>query len=106
MATPESLVKEKVKAVLKKLGVQYFMPSAGVYGRSGASDFICCMGGRYVAIETKATAGDKPTKLQQLFLDQVRRCGGMALVVSADNVGTLETLLRNGLLEEELVHAH
>jgi penicillin-binding protein-related factor A (putative recombinase) len=88
--TPEGKVKEKVREILKRCGAQYFMPSAGVYGRSGASDFICCYRGVYIALECKATAQDKPTRLQELFMKQVNAAGGRTFVIHAGNVSELE----------------
>jgi hypothetical protein len=33
--TPEGKVKARLKAMLDKLGIYYFMPATGGYGRSG-----------------------------------------------------------------------
>ena len=62
MMTPEGKVKAKVKAVLDKRGVYYFMPRGTAFGRAGVPDIICCINGRFLAIECKAN-GNKPSAL-------------------------------------------
>jgi len=61
--TPEKAVKDKVVAVLKAAGVYYFFPATHGFGRSGVPDIVCCVSGKFLAIECKAN-GNKPTALQ------------------------------------------
>ena len=49
--TPEAKVKAQVIKQLKELGVYYFSPVTGGYGRSGVPDIVGCMNGRFFAIE-------------------------------------------------------
>lgn len=49
----ERNVKREIKKALTKLNVWHYMPSANVYGRGGIPDFICCLKGRFIAIEAK-----------------------------------------------------
>jgi len=86
--TPEAKVKKKVKAVLESLGAYYTMPVAGVFGRSGVPDILCCINGRFVGIECKANGG-KTTRLQDSNLDAICKAGGIALVVNETNIGSL-----------------
>jgi len=86
--TPEAKVKKKVKAVLESLGAYYTMPVAGVFGRSGVPDILCCINGRFVGIECKANGG-KTTRLQDSNLDAIREAGGVAIVVNETNIGSL-----------------
>ena len=83
--TPEGKVKAKLKKVLKDNDIYYVMPATGGYGNSGAPDFLICLNGVFVGIETKA-AGNKPTALQQMNLDKIKDSGGLALVVNESNV--------------------
>ncbi|MDE2022521.1 MAG: VRR-NUC domain-containing protein [Patescibacteria group bacterium] len=92
--TPEGIAKAQIRAILEEWGVFFFMPVAGFYGRRGVSDFICCFNGKFLAVEVKATKRDKPTKLQEDFLDAVLRNGGIALVVCPDNTTVLTSTLR------------
>jgi hypothetical protein len=87
--TPEKKVKDKITQVLKRLGIYYFYPVTGGYGHSGIPDLVCCMGGRFLAIEVKA--GSKaPTALQRAQLDRIAASGGLAFDVNED---TLEQFL-------------
>ena len=91
--TPEAKVKKKVVAILKKHEAYYFYPVTGGYGRSGVPDVIACHDGRFIGIECKA-GSNKPTPLQQKNLDDIQAAGGVALVVSEDNINTVEELFR------------
>jgi Holliday junction resolvase len=93
MATPEKAVKVKVKAVLESEGVYYFMPPANGYGRSGVPDFVACVNGLFLAIETKAN-GNKPTALQIREIETIRRNSGVAVVVDETNWDMVRDLIR------------
>lgn len=92
-ATAEKKVKDKVKAVLESEGVYYFMPPANGYGRSGVPDFVACVNGLFLAIETKAN-GNKPTALQIREIETIRRNSGVAVVVDETNWDMVRDLIR------------
>jgi len=92
--TPEAKVKAKVKSVLKELNAYYAMPMGTGYGSSGVPDFLVCYQGRFYGIECKAN-GNKPTALQMFNLMEIRRCGGIGLVIDETNVDTLKKELQN-----------
>lgn len=83
MATPESKVKKDVAAALTKAGVYFFFPAANGYGRAGIPDIIVCVNGYFLAIECKAGKG-RTTALQDRELDNIRKAGGQAIVVTDD----------------------
>ncbi len=93
--TPEAAVKAAVKKILNAHGVYYFPPATGGYGRSGVPDIVCCVNGRFLAIECKAGNG-KTTVLQDRELGAIVDAGGVALVINEDGVSslhhTIETL--------------
>jgi hypothetical protein len=99
MATPESRVKAKVSAILKKYNVYFFYPATGGYGRSGIPDVIACVRGRFVGIECKA-GDNNPTALQQRELQRIIDSLGRALVVRETNLDELDLLIK------ELVNAN
>jgi len=99
MATPESRVKAKVSAILKKHNVYFFYPATGGYGRSGVPDVIACVRGRFVGIECKA-GDNNPTALQQRELQRIIDSLGRALVVRETNLDELDLLIK------ELVNAN
>lgn len=84
--TPEGKVKKTVKKLLDKYGnsVWYFMPvQTGVGGKKGIPDFVLCVGGKFVTIETKAK-GNQPTALQAFTMNEIRDAGGLPIVVTDD----------------------
>jgi hypothetical protein len=87
-STPESKVKAKIKAILKEHGVYYAMPIGTGYGNAGVPDFLCCIKGRFVAIEAKANGG-KTTALQDKNLRDIGLAGGITFVLNEDNVEAL-----------------
>jgi Holliday junction resolvase len=90
--TPEGLVKDAVVKVLKAHGVYYFFPATHGYGRSGVPDIVCCVKGRFLAIECKAP-GKKPTALQAKEMNEIGKAGGMALVIDSADVEAFESFL-------------
>lgn len=92
--TPESKVKARVKKILTELGAYYAMPVTGGFGNSGVPDFLICVKGKFYGIECKANGG-KPTALQLKHLDDIRKAGGVALVIDETNVETLRKELSN-----------
>lgn len=97
MATPESKVKAKVKNILADMDakghrVYRTMPMGTGYGSQGVPDFIVCIDGLFVGIECKSGKG-KVTALQQMNLDNIKRAGGLALVINEENINQLEELI-------------
>ena len=84
-STPEKKVKDQVVKTLKANGVYYFFPATFGMGRSGVPDIICCVEGRFLAIECKAGKG-VTTALQDNELRKIKEAGGMALVINENNI--------------------
>lgn len=91
--TPEAKVKAKIKKILEENGVYYAMPIGTGYGRSGVPDFLCCVDGKFLAIEAKATDKDKPTALQMREMKRIEDVGGGAVVIHEGNVDGLVNVL-------------
>lgn len=82
--TPEGKVKKKVTDLLKRLGLYYFCPQTGGYGKSGVPDIIVCAHGAFIAVECKA--GDNaPTLLQEAQMQKICAAGGDAWLVNERN---------------------
>ena len=92
-ATPEKLVKEKIKKILKEHSVYYAMPMGTGYGNSGVPDFLCCIKGKFLAIEAKAGKGI-PTALQEKNIRDIENAGGDAWVVRETNIENFETYIK------------
>lgn len=92
-ATPEKRVKEKVVKILKEEGVYYFFPATHGFGRSGVPDIICCVNGKFLAVECKAGT-NKPTALQVREIEHIRQSNGVAIVVNEENWDMVRGLVR------------
>jgi hypothetical protein len=91
--TPEAKVKDKIKAILKEHGVYYAMPIGTGYGNAGVPDFLCCVDGRFFAIEAKANGG-KTTALQDKNLRDIEIAGGVTCILNEDNISVLGNYLK------------
>lgn len=91
--TPEAKVKDKIKKILKDNGVYYAMPIGTGYGNSGVPDFLCCVNGHFLAIEAKAGKGTT-TALQEKNIRDIRHAGGMAAVITEEQLEYLEQLIQ------------
>lgn len=92
--TPEGLVKKEVDRILKKYHVWYFKPVSSGRGKHGIPDYICCLKGRFVALECKGYDDAKPTTLQQRRLEEIQAAGGTTLVVTPAVLPGLEDWVR------------
>jgi hypothetical protein len=90
--TPEAKVKKKVVQQLKLLDAYFFYPVTGGYGRSGVPDIVGCYKGKFFGIECKA-GSNKPTPLQELNLEEIRKSGGIALVINEENIDLVYSTL-------------
>ena len=87
-------MKKEVRQFLINCNAYFFMPVQTGYGRTTV-DFLCCIRGRFVAIETKAK-GKTPTPLQVLTLRQINAAGGFG--IWTDNIEKLkDALISEGL---------
>jgi Holliday junction resolvase len=96
-STPEKKVKDQVVKTLKANSVYYFFPATYGMGRSGVPDIICCVEGRFLAIECKA-GKNKPTALQEREMSAIVSAGGSAIVVNEENLHEVGQILQ--LLKE------
>lgn len=79
--TPESAVKNKIREGLKPYGdlIWAFMPVQMGFG-AAALDFVLCVAGRLVAIETKAVR-PRTTARQRMTAEAIERAGGLVFLV-------------------------
>jgi hypothetical protein len=78
--TPEGKVKKMVKEWLDEIGAYYFWPVQTGYG-ARTLDCLVCYKGKFFGIETKAK-GKKPTKFQQLTINEMEAAGATVFTVS------------------------
>jgi Holliday junction resolvase len=91
-ATPESKVKDKVKKILKEYGAYYAMPVASGFGHAGVPDILACYKGQFLGIECKANGG-KATALQLSNLEQIRKAGGVSMIIDELSIPHLTAIL-------------
>lgn len=78
--TPEGRVKAKVNKALGTLPAAYrFMPVQNGMGAPGL-DYFCCIGGFFIAIETKVDGKDL-TDRQRTTRDAIEQAGGLVFVI-------------------------
>jgi hypothetical protein len=88
MATPESKVKDKIKAICKTRGAYYAMPVMAGMASNGTPDFLICYKGYFVAVEAKAGKG-RATALQLVRLKEILVAGGTPLVINESTTQSL-----------------
>lgn len=92
--TPEAKVKAHIKKILQAHGVYYAMPHGAGYGNAGVPDFLCCLNGKFLAIEAKAHDNSKLTELQQKQLQDIEFRGGITFVVHSANIHFFEIWIK------------
>ncbi len=88
----EKDVKEAVKKILNKVGAYWFMPVQTGYGVQGIPDFIVCLKGVFVAIETKF-GGNTLSAHQEIQRNAIIKAFGDYYIVDETNVADLEEQL-------------
>jgi hypothetical protein len=88
--TPEGKVKREVNKLIDRYEQIYkFMPVPFGYGPSSL-DYILCVVGAFVAIETKVS-GQSPTPRQMMTIKQIQQSGGVVFIVDGpDSLRKLE----------------
>lgn len=81
----ETRFKTKVLKKLKELGFDIFVMKIQQVAKVGDPDIVLCCGGRFVAWELKV-GDNKATSLQQYKLDLITKAGGIARVVTPENL--------------------
>lgn len=92
----EKSYENKIKRYLKERDcyrVKYFGCS---YSEAGTPDILACVNGYFLAIEVKADNG-KPSELQLVKIDAIRKAGGFAFVAYPSGWQRLKDII-DGLL--------
>ena len=95
---PEAIVKAVHKEFLTSIGAWWYMPVPTGYSVAGVPDFLCCIQGRLVAIETKAP-GKTPTAFQLRQIRLINEAGGLAFYT--DSLTYTKTMLKAGGIDVE-----
>lgn len=81
---PETRFKTKVVALLKQVDTLWLVKVQQVTIR-GTPDILMCVRGKFVAWELKV-GSNKASDLQQYTLDAITKAGGIARVVTPENL--------------------
>ena len=88
----EQDIQDKIMDYIKSIGgLPVKFNNIGIYAKAGVSDILACIRGRFVAIEVKKP-GNKPSALQENFIDAVNSIGGFAFW--ADNLEDVKDKLK------------
>lgn len=83
MAGPEKNFENKVKKFLKDAGCYYVKFFANRNTQAGIPDLLCCIAGRFIAIEVKADNGH-PSPLQLEHQREIRQADGICIILYPD----------------------
>jgi Holliday junction resolvase len=91
----EKQFENKVKKFLQEQGCWFVKYWGGaVFTKSGIPDLLVCCNGYFLAIELKAPKG-KPTDLQMWNIEQIRKAGGIGLILYPKDFNYLKELVQN-----------
>lgn len=88
----EKRYETKIKRLLNSLGAYYVKQFGCGFTAAGTPDLLCCLNGRFVAIEVKADDG-RPSALQIHNIQKIRESGGIALIAYPKDFDALSALL-------------
>lgn len=78
----EKQVKDEIKKYLKARGAYFFMPVQFGYG-AATLDFLVCLDGKFIGIETKKEGKTECTARQQNTIYAINKAGGIAFVADS-----------------------
>lgn len=83
--TPEGLVKQEIRKGLTLIGAHYYAPVVMGYGKRTVDFPGVCYKGHFIAIEAKRQKGGRLTKIQNNYLLNVEKAGGIAILATSWN---------------------
>lgn len=92
----EKSFENKIKRYLKYKGCYGVKYHGNRFSTSGTPDILACVNGYFLAIEVKAQDG-KPSELQLVKVNDIRKAGGFAYVVYPSGWNRLKDII-DGLL--------
>ena len=84
--TSEKTIENNIKKFLDSLGAYHVKIHGSAYMPAGTPDLLCCVNGKFVAIEVKKPTGGVVSELQKLKIKQIRNAGGIAFVANGLDV--------------------
>lgn len=95
----EGDVKKQVKKVLESFGKRcwWYMPVQTGYGVKGVPDFVICLNGRFIAIETKF-GGNSLSAHQEIQRNKVVEAQGDFYTIDEKNIEGLNEFLKDYII--------
>lgn len=97
----EKNFENRIKKFLKEQGC-YFIKywGGGNFTKSGVPDLLVCCAGRFLGIEVKGENG-KPSELQLYHVEQIKKAGGIAMVLYPGQFDDFKRLVKELKAGEE-----
>ena len=92
--TQESNFQTKIIKYLESIGAYVVKYNASGISKTGVPDLIACVNGTFVGIEVKSANG-VPSKLQEYNLNQIRKSGGVGLILYPKYFNEFKELIEN-----------
>lgn len=73
----EKNFEEKIKKYIDSLGGYWVKFHGNAFTREGVPDLLCCINGKFFAIEVKGDGG-KASKLQEYEIERIKNAKGLA----------------------------
>ena len=77
---------------MKDNGIWFVKYFANRNTKAGIPDILACVGGKFVAIEVKASNG-RPSELQLYHVGKIKESGGVAVITYPEDFEKLKTML-------------
>ena len=90
----EKTFEKQVKAFLDKQGVWWLKTWSNGIQREGVPDLLVCCNGYFIGVELKNETGH-PSALQLWNIDQIRKAGGIAIVLYPDQFGWFKVMIQD-----------
>ena len=90
----EKAFENKIKSYLKENNC-YFVKywGGGYFTEAGIPDLLVCCNGYFLGLEIKAENG-KPSDLQEYNMEQIKKAGGIGMIVYPKDFDDLKELIR------------
>lgn len=90
----EKNFEDKIKNYLKQNGCWFVKFFANRMTKSGVPDILTCVNGFFVGIEVKSNTG-KPADLQIWNRNQIRKSGGISVVLYPDQLDDFKLMIQD-----------
>lgn len=92
----EKAFENQIKRYIESLGGWWVKFHGNMYTRDGVPDLLCCIRGKFIAIEVKGSKG-QPSKLQLYEIEKIKKAGGFAGVYYPEDFEKLKKDLKEVL---------